>query len=148
MHNKVPENPPHTPHRYSSPLWQWMSKAKTYFPRKNRNHNTFTNFQMPLPLHINLYHEQDVTGSWAICCTFIRTTKANSCRKTKSSIDTKVGCLFIEHTSHHAPSAVPIRHHSSQTCFDDYEDWLTNVRDLKIKLQRKHDTCIFITHSA
>jgi len=41
---------------------------------------------------------------------------------------------YLSNTSHHAPSAVLIRQHSSQTCFDAYHDWLTNIRNLNIKL--------------
>lgn len=136
MHNKAPENLLHTPQRYSSPLWHWMSKGTTYFPIKTESQyiyqfsNTTATAHQLIPwtrcnwllrhlLHVYPHYKSELLPenkmldrheSWVLGTLTYRTHLA-PCSKRCSK-----------------------RHHSSQTCFDAYQDWLTNIRDLNIKL--------------
>jgi len=136
MHNKAPENLPHTPQRYSSPLWQWMSKVKTHFSHKNR-------ITIHLPIFKCYCHctsTYPTNMMWPALAPSVARLSALQRRtpagKQNARLTQKLGDRdpYLSNNSHHAPSAVLIRQHSSQTCFDAYHDWLTNIRDLNIKI--------------
>jgi hypothetical protein len=61
MHNKAPE----ISSTFATTIQLYPLAVnvggENILPPYKPNHNTFTNFPMPLPLHINLCHVQDVT---------------------------------------------------------------------------------------